>query len=54
MKYWITTFQATGIALFAGAVIAEPAKLNAVFWGIWLIIVGAIFNNLLGGKHGRG
>lgn len=53
MKYWMTTFQATGIALFAGAIIADPPKLNAVFWGVWLIIVGALFNAIAGGKHGR-
>ena len=53
MKYWITTFQAAGIALFAGAIIAEPPKYNAVYWGVWLILVGAIFNGLMGGKNGR-
>jgi hypothetical protein len=47
MKYWITTFQATGIALFAGALIANPPVPSAVFWGVWLIFVGAFFHHLI-------
>ena len=53
MKDWITTCQAPGSALFAGAIIAGPPKVNAVFWGVWLILVGALFHAIAGGKHGR-
>lgn len=50
MKYWITTFQATGIALFAGAIIATPTVGIGVFWGAWLIGLGFFFHSLTGGK----
>ncbi|MCQ2444791.1 MAG: hypothetical protein MJ061_04790 [Mailhella sp.] len=49
MKYWITTFQATGVTLFAGAVIAEHDQSIAAFYGAWLIIAGGILNGLFGG-----
>lgn len=51
MKYWITTFQATGIALFAGAIIATPTANIAIFWGVWLIMIGYFFQSLTGGKQ---
>ena len=47
MKYWITTFQTTGIALFAGAVIADPFQPTAIFWGVWLVLVGGFFHHLV-------
>ena len=50
MKYWITTFQATGIALFAGAIVATPTANNAIFWGVWLILIGYFFSSLTGGN----
>ena len=48
MKYWITTFQATGIALFAGSIVASPTVGIGVFWGVWLILVGFFFSRLKG------
>ena len=51
MKYWITTFQATGIALFAGAIVATPRADSAIFWGVWLILIGYFFHSLTGGKQ---
>lgn len=50
MKYWITTFQATGIALFAGAVIANRPQEMAIFFGVWFIFLGYVFHALQGGK----
>ena len=50
MKYWITTFQATGIALFAGSVVASPTVGFGVFWGAWLIFLGFLFSRLHGGE----
>ncbi|WP_298068771.1 hypothetical protein [uncultured Mailhella sp.] len=50
MKYWVTTFQATGIALFAGAIVATPTSDIAILWGVWLIFLGYIFHELAGGK----
>lgn len=50
MKYWITTFQATGIALFAGSVVASPTVGIGVFWGAWLIFLGFLFSRLHGGE----
>lgn len=51
MKYWITTFQMTGIALFVGAMVAETSIPLGVFWGIWLIFIGFIFHSLIGGNN---
>ena len=48
MKYWMTTFQATGIALFAGSVVASPTLGSGVFWGVWLIFLGYFFASLKG------
>lgn len=50
MKYWITTFQATGIALFVGSMVASPPVYSGVFWGMWLIGIGFFFYMLTGGK----
>lgn len=50
MKYWISTFQMTGVALFVGAMVADEPTLMGVAWGIWLIILGYLFT-LLGGKE---
>ena len=50
MKYWVTTFPATGIALVAGAIVATPTADIAIFWGVWLILIGFFFHRLTGGK----
>ena len=43
MKYWITTFQATGVAMFAGSIIATPPNAFLAFWGAWLVLLGFFF-----------
>ena len=43
MKYWITTFQATGVAMFVGSLIATPPSYFATFWGVWFVAVGFVF-----------
>ena len=49
MKYWILTFQATGIALFAGSIVASPTVTAGVWWGVWLILIGFFFYVISGG-----
>lgn len=49
MKYWITTFQGTGVALFAGSVIATPTASWGVLWGVWFVLIGFVFSILHGG-----
>ena len=48
MKFWIQTLQLMGIALFAGAVIANPPSLLAVLGGVWLILFAYLLHRITG------
>lgn len=48
MKYWILTFQGTGIALVAGSLITNPPLLLGSVGGMWLIIMGFLLYLLEG------
>lgn len=48
VKYWIDTFQFTGIAMLAAAFITKPPHMTGIAVGLWLVVFAYLLNLFTG------